>query len=455
MGLFTYLTPRTPNASDLSRYVIVRSLWLGGCSLIVSSPASAITTDLQALAEVRRFHGAAIEHCDEAVEEGFVEAFECGDELFEVVFNSVDGVGSNVGDGGRFTRTPRADLDGPGEWARHTPTRATGPNAASCVACHQGTELGGAGDGSGFEALNVIRDPLHTADPGQFIQRNTPHLFGPGALQRLAEEMTVELRARREAGVAKACEQGGALEVQLTSKGVEYGHLTVDCSGVLDTSGIDGVDEDLIVRPFQWKGSDHSVRSFSRGAELNELGLQPVELTGDGIDGDGDGVRDEITIADMTAMAVYLAAQPRPVSQLELNRLRIAYAFAGQFDRIAEHDLPMLSRNEIESIRRGEDLFGEIGCADCHRPALLLEDPVFTEPSTVEGYRDDPFPAGQPALRDALFFDLTEDLPDNQFTINGRRFDLGNFERVRENRGRRRSGAMVRLYGDLKRREHR
>jgi hypothetical protein len=50
--------------------------------------------------------------------------------------------------------------------------------------------------------MNVIRDPLHTANPGQFIQRNTPHNFGGGALQRLAEEMTVELRARRDGAIA-------------------------------------------------------------------------------------------------------------------------------------------------------------------------------------------------------------------------------------------------------------
>jgi hypothetical protein len=63
--------------------------------------------------------------------EAFHEAFEDGDELFETVFHAVDGVGANVGKGERFTRTPRADLAGPGEWARHVPSRETGPNAAT------------------------------------------------------------------------------------------------------------------------------------------------------------------------------------------------------------------------------------------------------------------------------------------------------------------------------------
>lgn len=421
---------------------------------ILGIPAGApgIINEPDDLAETKRFHGAQIEHCEKAVEEGYLEAFECGDELFEVVFNAVDGVGANVGDGGRFTRAPRADRMGPGEWASHEPMRATGPNAESCVTCHQGAAIGGAGDGSGPAGLNVVRDPFHTADPGRFIQRNTPHLFGPGALQRLAEEITLELRARRDGGIAEACDGGSPVDVRLTAKGIEFGSLRVDCGGVVDDSSIEGVDGDLIVRPFQWKGTDLTVRSFSRGAEHNELGMQPVELTGKGVDGDGDGVVDEITIADMTAMAVYLAAQPRPVSELELNWLRIELKRGRQSGLVAELGLPTLSRSEIGSIRRGEDLFVEIGCADCHRPALLLEDPVFSEPSTVDGYRDDPFPAGQPALAETIRFDLTRDLPDNQFTVGRRRFDLGNFERVRRRRHRD-AGAIVRLYGDLKRHE--
>src|SRR6266436_2245185 len=92
--------------------------------------------------------------------------------LFATVFNAVDGVGANVGQGQRFTRVPRADLAGPGEWATHTPARATGPNAQACNACHNQP----AEDGGGSAAANVHRDPEHSADLKHFIQRNTPHL---------------------------------------------------------------------------------------------------------------------------------------------------------------------------------------------------------------------------------------------------------------------------------------
>ena len=52
---------------------------------------------------------------------------------------------------------------------------------------------------------------------------------------------------------------------------------------------------------------------------LPSLGL--AALIGAGADGDFDGVADELTIGDMSALAVYLAAQPRPTTRLELDSL--------------------------------------------------------------------------------------------------------------------------------------
>ena len=68
----------------------------------------------------------------------FQAAFDCGDNLFSAQFNEIDGSGANVGDGRRYTRFPRADLNGPGAWFNHTPARATGPNAQSEHDCALG-----------------------------------------------------------------------------------------------------------------------------------------------------------------------------------------------------------------------------------------------------------------------------------------------------------------------------
>jgi hypothetical protein len=133
-------------------------------------------------AEVDLVHDAVAEHADQATlnalpaSERFTETFELGDELFATAFNTLDGVGANVGVGQRFTRVPRADLDGAGQWKRHTPARVTGPNAAGCFECHESPLE----DGAGTPAQNVHRDPFRTGVVGQFVQRNTPHVFAMG-----------------------------------------------------------------------------------------------------------------------------------------------------------------------------------------------------------------------------------------------------------------------------------
>jgi CxxC motif-containing protein (DUF1111 family) len=198
------------------------------------------------------------------------------------------------------------------------------------------------------------------------------------------------------------------------------------------------VDPDLVVRPFQWKGSVAFLRDFNRGAAHNELGMQAVEIVGDGIDGDGDEMVDELGVGDATALAVYLAAQPRPTTRLELSRLGL---------------IPALSRAEREAIARGERAFATIGCADCHVPRLPIDDPVFHEPSLHPAYRDAAFPAGQdPVARGvspelAVRFDLTRDQPDNQIRDKRGRVihRLGSL--ARDARGR----AQADLYGDLRR----
>jgi cytochrome c peroxidase len=441
-------------------------------SRVGTQTAPAPGLELPAL--VSEIHEGNIEHCDEAVaDREFAEAFECGDELFETVFNEVDGVGANVGGGARFSRVPRADRAGPGEWKRHTPARVTGPNAQACNACHRQPFDDGAG---GIDA-NVIRDPQRGGAAARFIQRNTPHLFMPGALQVVAEEMNEELVAIRTAAIGAACAgaTGQSTTRNLTTKGVSFGRIKAtrarlggsSCPAplssrrvVVDLNGVEGVDDDLVVRPFQWKGVEPTVRSFNRDASHNELGMQAVEIAGDDVDGDGDAVVNEMTVADQTALAVYLSAQPRPVTRIELHGLRkdLAARFGAAGKALADElGLPALSAAEISAIQHGEALFGNLGCATCHTPVLAIQEAIFNEPSENPNYRDARFPAGQdPRARGVdpahpISFDLTADPPDNVITAPGdpsrivRR--LGGLESDR------RGGAIVRSYGDLKRHE--
>jgi mono/diheme cytochrome c family protein len=366
--------------------------------------------------------------------QAFVDAFDHGDEIFNNPFNAIDGVGANVGQGLRFTRVPRADLTGPGQWATHTPARATGPNAQSCGSCHGKVVEDGAG---GPEDM-AVRDPLHSGRLDMMITRDTPHLLGLGATQRLAEEMTTALMVIRAAAIAGAKAGNRDVTLGLVAKGVNFGSVTAHADGSVDTSRVQGLDQDLVVKPFQWKGSVAFIRAFVRDAANNELGMQGVEIVGDNVDGDGDGVVNELLIGDITSMTIYNAAQARPTTKVELASLGL---------------IPALSAAEAASIQRGETAFKNAQCATCHIPSLTVFNPVFNEPSKNPFYRDAKMPAGQdPVARglDPQFpvsFDLTKDHTENIVKdANGNVVKrLGDFET--DGNGH----AIIRLFGDLKR----
>lgn len=438
----------------------------GAVALGLGLSAWAVIVDRNDLATVRAVEGTALSELGGHMsqfqlsrlvaagrgQEAFVDAFEHGDELFALSFNAGDGGGANVGGGLRYTRMPRADLTGAGQWATHQPNRATGPNASACTGCH----IQAAEDGSGEPAANVHRDEKHTGQAGQMVTRNTPHLFGMGGIQRLAEEMTVELHALRDQA-RRTCNCGEATApcnatADLRAKGIDFGRLTLaraaGTSGCTETVAppagamVAPIANDLVVRAFQWKGSVVSIRDFVRGAAHNELGMQGVELLGSPsvnparVDGDGDGVSNELSVGDITALTVYMSSQARPTTRQELAALRI---------------IPALSARENSDIAAGSRLFDQIGCNRCHVRQLTIDTPIFSEPSTVAAFRDpgDRFPNGRTYLSDSLDparavkFDLTRDVQENaDIESNGQ--PLGTFRRA----GNR---AVVELFGDLRR----
>ncbi|MEL6520029.1 MAG: di-heme oxidoredictase family protein [Pseudomonadota bacterium] len=368
--------------------------------------------------------------------DAFIEAFEAGDELTEFSFQANQGVGANVGEGRRFTRFPRADLSAAQEWGNHIPRREGGPNATSCIACHNKPFANGAGD----VALNVVLDPEHRGDPTKYLERNTLPLFALGIPQRLAEEISLALYTQRDEAVAAACESGSAI-AELSAKGVSYGQLEIartsekPCLVEIDSSRLDGIDPDLVVKAFGWKGNEATIRSFTRGAAHNELGLQAVELVGD-LDADFDGVTHELTVGDMTALSIYMAGLERPVSKIEL----------------ADVGLIELTAEERSAIAAGEVIFAETGCSSCHVPSMPISDTVFREPSRVAGFYDVAFPDGSDptamGLTDelAISFDLAGDQPNNQIiAADGTEHHLGALETGAD------GGAVARWYTDFKR----
>ncbi len=86
--------------------------------------------------------------------------------------------------------------------------------------------------------------------------------------------------------------------------------------------------------------------------------MQSTERFGIGTDPDGDGITNELTRADITACALFQATLPVPTQAIPAN--------------------PMLRRAAEE----GALLFRQVGCANCHIPALPLDKKgwVYTEP---------------------------------------------------------------------------
>lgn len=354
--------------------------WSGACAalcfLLLAAGAAADTGD----ARNQRDFGS---------QEGLVSALERGaidlDDLRALglfVFTTPFGAGDGYGDGpfdpsedDAVAPGQRPTLQGNGRFLR-----VNGLDAQSCNECHTLVShatrpptlgIGGAGPAvTNALILPSVIDVGDSTDPrvrpaqlgtlplerdgvadfsGRFA--NPPFLFGGGAVELLAKEMTSDLQALL--AQARAAPPGHV--TPLVTHGVDFGELVTLEGGRIDLSRVEGVgpedptghapEEVLVVRPFGRKGESFSMRDFDRVAMQFHFGIQPVEVVDPegrgGVDADGDGVADEIPVANMTALHVFDVTNPAP-----------------RQDR--------RGRDAHEGFR----LFQEIGCAGCHRPAL-------------------------------------------------------------------------------------
>ena len=74
--------------------------------------------------------------------------------------------------------------------------------------------------------------------------------------------MSAELQAQVAAVAERATKDGQRVEQPLTSKGISFGRIAADADGKLDTHGVEGVDADLTIRPFGWKGHQATLRDM-------------------------------------------------------------------------------------------------------------------------------------------------------------------------------------------------
>lgn len=347
------------------------------------------------------------------------QLMDAGDELFHTVYNSLDGVGMMRTVGGlplpRFSAGPT----GGGQ-----PIAVT---AQSCGSCHSVPVPAGAG-------LPQTRVLFDADQDGQapYLARGTTSLLGNGLLQLLAQEMTEELQAARDALAEEATGAPGQRVTRaLRAKDVDFGMLagTGDAAGVVtfDASDVHGVSPDLVVRPYGWKGNVTTLRGFQVLPATFGLGMMAEEFVwrlpeAAGADPDGDGVERELSVGDITALTLYDATLETPASAERLASLGL----------VAPLDAADRAR-----VDQGRALFDTIGCTECHRPELPLENTVFEEPTQ----------RGNGRYFDAFLASRDE----NYDAARAVRVDLATEARPPRVETAPAGGATVRLYGDLKR----
>jgi len=212
------------------------------------------------------------------------------------------------------------------------------------------------------------------------------------------------LRALRLSAINVAFHTFRNTPAHLVAKGIDFGEIIARPDGTVDTSGVRGISPDLIVRPFHQTGAAVSIRHFTNDAMNQHLGIQSAERFGIDVDADGDGIANELTIGDMTAISLFqaqLGTPGRVIPDNPINR------------RAAEE---------------GEALFSAIHCTDCHVPTMKLEHAMFSEANPFNPEWKVPFIVTKP-----VGFDMTKEgeLPRLEATPDG--------------------GAIVRAYTDLKR----
>lgn len=344
-------------------------------------------------------------HVDQAAAESGTESFDAlfaqGHNLFVAKFNQYDGQGRPATTGGGAPRV-----------AGSAPLflRTSGPDSNSCAGCHNDPFVGGAGDVvANVFVLAQTLDPVTESVSGRFSnERNTLGMQGSGAIEMLAREMSVDLRNQRAAGMQQARASGQPVRVNLSTNGVAFGALVAHPDGHYDNTEVQGIDADLVLRPFHQKGVVVSLREFSVNAMNHHHGMQAVERFGmartGSADFDQDDVADELSVGDITAVTLYQAALGVPGQVLPSDT------------------------EALVSTLVGERIFERVGCADCHVPLLALQGREFVEPNPFNPSGT----AGVAELRD-IRFDLTTQgqLPRLEPAADG--------------------GALVRAYTDLKR----
>jgi CxxC motif-containing protein (DUF1111 family) len=198
-------------------------------------------------------------------------------------------------------------------------------------------------------------------------QRNTPALFGVGLIDAIPERVLAGVAAEQ----AKLASRQRANSLTLSDR-PRLSEMGISDSDLLPVTGRVSKLKDGRAGRFGWKGQVASLREFTLQACAVELGLEvpAVAQSPPPWKKDYKAPGLDLSAAQCDALIAFVAALPRPK------------------ERKPETD------PHTAEIANGRKLFGEIGCADCHRPKL----------GAVEGI-----------YSDLLLHDMGDELSDNGF----------------------------------------
>ncbi len=275
-----------------------------------------------------------------------------GEDLFRTKFNVLDGAG-RPGATGDSKPTVRYQ-EGPSF------SRIAGPDANSCLDCHNQPRIGGGSGVAGnvFVGTHFTNPVTQSINPAITNERGSVSLFGIGLVEILAREITNDLQAIKADTLDQAYYKRKSVTAALISKGIHYGHVTAFPDGTYSAKDVQGLDPDLVVRPFGAKGVAASIREFSNFALNQHHGIQPVERFGwqrtGSADFDADGVMEEFSPSELSALTLFQAALDWP-----------------SIDDTAD----------LGRVSAGRAAFEQAQCTSCHRLAVPIDTAVFSEPN--------------------------------------------------------------------------
>jgi len=304
-----------------------------------------------------------------------------GMRMFTFPFKKTDGFGDGDDAFPSGKQGERGTLQGNGTFQR-----IGGLDAQNCLECHGIVSMRTTPMRFGIGGVGGVNSTVMGAGGNTFVDLNLqgrsngvkksnidgrvinpPFIFGAGGIELLANEMTEELQAI----VAQAKATDGTYD--LVAKGIEFGSIT-SSGGIIDASNAEGTfnldptsEEFLVVAPFGRKGSEKSTRTFDVGAMSFHFGMR----VDDGVDHDGDGVVNEVTQGEMSALSVFVGTAQTPFAK----------------------------KAKGEALR-GRQLMNDMGCTECHVPSMETN-------SKILGFR---FPeiAQEPSANIHTSVDLTK-----------------------------------------------